>query len=346
MESEAIKQQQEQAKIDERQAKLDAMGADYAGMKIDNNNYWADKSTGHKILAGLAIGLGGYGGGPNIALENLNKAVERDIDIQKANIDKSGNSLTQQKGMFSDFLKKTGNEQEARLKTHGMALEALKAQTEALMASTNSAIIKANGMTQIANVEQAIVANRVAQADSISGLVKSAPKKEAVREVVPDTKTSKLDAAAEKVDIWTNVEKAYSEIDTSDMSKYAGPIDDQINLVYDFLGWEQPTDLSALRVDLDIARFKFVKAMTGAGVNVEELKQYQKILPNLKKNPKTAMAIIQNLKASATRELKTLAMNNMRTNPVYAQGIMDGYSHYWAPQVDMIKKHGVKDNIK
>lgn len=341
-EAEALRQQAEQAAINKRQAKLDAMGADYAGMKIDSNNYWADKSTGDKIMAGLAIGLGGYGGRPNIALENLNKAIERDIDIQKANIDKAGNSLTQQKGMFSDFLKKTGNEQEARLKTHGMALEALKAQTEALMASTNNDLVKANGQMQLANISQAQVANRVALADTIGFNVKMAPAKEAAREVVPNSIISKLDDAAGKVDVWVNLENTFNSIDTDDMSKYAGPIDDEINRMYDSMGWEVPNDLSALRAETEIARFKFVKAMTGAGVNVAELNQYQKILPSLKKNPKTMLAIVQKLRTDATRDLKNLAGNNMRANPVYTQGITEGYSHYWAPQVNVAEKFGIK----
>src|SRR5690606_19462856 len=61
VEAEAVKQEKEQAAIAERQAQLDAISAEYSDMKIDNNNFWATRSTGESILAALALGLGAMG---------------------------------------------------------------------------------------------------------------------------------------------------------------------------------------------------------------------------------------------------------------------------------------------
>lgn len=50
---------------------------------LDPNKFWANKTTGDKIMASVAVFLGGLGGGPNQALEIINNAVTRDIEAQK-----------------------------------------------------------------------------------------------------------------------------------------------------------------------------------------------------------------------------------------------------------------------
>lgn len=74
-----------QAAMAERSAQYDKL----KGMKI--NDYWENKSTGDKVLAGIAIMLGGIGGQmqgdkSNRALDIINKAIEVDLDTQKNNI--------------------------------------------------------------------------------------------------------------------------------------------------------------------------------------------------------------------------------------------------------------------
>jgi hypothetical protein len=59
--------------------------------KVNGNRFWENQSTGGKIMAGLAIALGGIGGaytgkGDNIGLDLINKAIDRDIEEQKFNI--------------------------------------------------------------------------------------------------------------------------------------------------------------------------------------------------------------------------------------------------------------------
>jgi hypothetical protein len=58
-----------------------------ASSKIDPNRYWNNTSTGGKIAASIALLLGGIGsgltGGPNLALQNINKHIENDIQAQR-----------------------------------------------------------------------------------------------------------------------------------------------------------------------------------------------------------------------------------------------------------------------
>ena len=218
LEAEAAEQAKVQARVDARQAKLDAMGEEYAGLKIDSNRFWADKSTGEKILAGLAIGLGGYGGGPNVALENFQRAIDRDIEIQKANIAQKGANISQQRGMFTDFLKKTDNEQEARLKTYSMGLAGLLAQTDALIAGTNSPIIKSKGEATRAMILQKKVDNDVALADVVVTSAKDVPviiKKEEDPKALQDLSS----AFAKDHAAWSNTGKKAALKSASDIRR-------------------------------------------------------------------------------------------------------------------------------
>lgn len=61
----------------------------YAKSKIDPDRYWANKSTGGKIAAAFGLLLGAVGGafdrtGSNAAMDAINKAIERDLDVQKS----------------------------------------------------------------------------------------------------------------------------------------------------------------------------------------------------------------------------------------------------------------------
>lgn len=69
----------------------------YKAGKIDPNRAWNDASTGNKILAAIGVIVGGIGSGltgqPNQALAVINKQIDRDIEAQKANMDKGKNLL-------------------------------------------------------------------------------------------------------------------------------------------------------------------------------------------------------------------------------------------------------------
>ncbi len=80
---------QGQADIARRTAEYDARYNDYKNMKF--KDFWEDKSTGTKIAAALAIGLGAIGQamaktGSNTAFEIINKAIDRDFEKQRQEI--------------------------------------------------------------------------------------------------------------------------------------------------------------------------------------------------------------------------------------------------------------------
>lgn len=88
---------QNQVRLDADIAEAKKQFQDYKDMKI--NDYWEDKSTGTKIAAALAVGLGALGsalsGRNNDALTIMNNAVENDFNRQRENILKQKDVVAQ-----------------------------------------------------------------------------------------------------------------------------------------------------------------------------------------------------------------------------------------------------------
>lgn len=85
------------SKRQEEHLELKGKIQEQASSKIDPDNYWKDMSgntdVGKKVTAAIAIALGGFGAGlqgggaRNTALDIIDKAIDRDIAAQKANMD-------------------------------------------------------------------------------------------------------------------------------------------------------------------------------------------------------------------------------------------------------------------
>jgi len=72
-------------------------------------DYWADKSTGNKVLSAIAVGLGAaaqaFGAGSNPAMQILNQAIEADLVKQKTNLAKGRENLEDQRTLMAETSK-------------------------------------------------------------------------------------------------------------------------------------------------------------------------------------------------------------------------------------------------
>jgi hypothetical protein len=78
--------------------KVQQVSNDVLNGKIDPNRVWTNMSTGNKVLASIAVLIGGIGSGltgkSNAALDSIDKSIEQDIDAQKANLGNKNNLLS------------------------------------------------------------------------------------------------------------------------------------------------------------------------------------------------------------------------------------------------------------
>lgn len=100
----------EHAKIDaEHKQLLDAVMKE----RVDPNRLFTNMGTGNKILAAISIGLSGIGAGlqgpgaKNMAMEVIQKSIDRDIEAQKAELGKKNTLLSENLRRYGDLERAT-----------------------------------------------------------------------------------------------------------------------------------------------------------------------------------------------------------------------------------------------
>lgn len=126
----AIAREQEAAfmqkleKQEEAMTKLMADEEEISEMRADPKKYWDDKSTGDKILAGIAMVLGATGGvvgKGNTGVQAIESAMEKDLKQQEANIASAKSSVDRKKGIVSKMMDIYGDQR--------LAMNAARAST-------------------------------------------------------------------------------------------------------------------------------------------------------------------------------------------------------------------------
>ena len=122
-------------------------------------DYWDDKSTGQKIMAGIAILLGGYGAAKsgsehNMGLEVINQTIDRDIQRQKANFEKLKDSAQMAQNKFALYNQKFDNERLAELAMRDDALQASQLKLQQIAEQNKSPAILEQAKAANAQLEQ------------------------------------------------------------------------------------------------------------------------------------------------------------------------------------------------
>lgn len=143
--------QSQQEKMVQYQTNYDQLSQDVASAKIDPNKYWNEKTTGGKISAVIGMILGGVGaglsGGPNVALQVMNKNIENDIEAQKANL---GNKNS----LLSRNLQAQGNMMAATNATRIQMAAIAQGKLQKIAMESNNPIIAARAQQASAQIAQ------------------------------------------------------------------------------------------------------------------------------------------------------------------------------------------------
>jgi len=125
-------------RYESRQKTMDRMFEDVKNAKIDPNRFLESRDTGQKILAGIGMLFSGMGSGltgqPNMAMDVINRAIDRDIDAQKFNIHKNQNAL-------SWYAKQTGDELQASSLLRAQLLDTVAGKIEGMKLGMNAATV-------------------------------------------------------------------------------------------------------------------------------------------------------------------------------------------------------------
>lgn len=128
----------------------------YEAKKIDPERYYKSLDTGAKISQGIALILGGIGagltGGPNVALDMINKKINADIEAQKEDKSAAMNLWKMNKEAL-------GDEMSANLATQNQLYTGLKFKMAQIASKADSQVAMARASQSIAQIDQAIAKN-------------------------------------------------------------------------------------------------------------------------------------------------------------------------------------------
>ncbi len=121
---------------------------------INPHQYMDNLSTGGKIAAAIAIALGGLGGGisgqgGNVALDIINRNIDRDIEAQKFNYEQNQNNFRNQQSLYGMLHQQFGDDQSSYLATRSGMLEIAKMQIQKQANNTTSAVAGYNAQSMI-----------------------------------------------------------------------------------------------------------------------------------------------------------------------------------------------------
>lgn len=135
-------------------SELQQMQQDIMHQKIDPHRLWNDASTGQKAAAGIGVMLAGIGaglaGGPNQAIQMIDKMAERDIQAQKMELGKKNT-------LYSMNMQRFNNENAAYMATKIQMADAYKAQMAAAAAKANSKVAMANAQMAMGQIDQGML---------------------------------------------------------------------------------------------------------------------------------------------------------------------------------------------
>ena len=152
---EAYRARQNQLENERRQAEGEARAAmqraadRLAQMRVDPSRYYRNAGVVGMLGNAIAVGLGAMGealgGGPNVALQQINAAIDRDIASQEQDIATAGADVENRRGILSEVQRDFVTRQGALEATRAIMLRDLAAQAEAQAANLGSAEAAAQG---------------------------------------------------------------------------------------------------------------------------------------------------------------------------------------------------------
>lgn len=137
-----------EAELVSKQREMDAIRADIAATKIDPQNYFSSAPAWAKVLSILSVGIGGFATGwsggriPNTALAQLNAAIDRDIEAQKANLAKKRGEFGAAQGVYAQVRQKLGDDEQAYNFTRALLLNQGARAAQALAGEGRTAGIR------------------------------------------------------------------------------------------------------------------------------------------------------------------------------------------------------------
>lgn len=275
--------------------------------KIDPNRVWSNMGTGNKVMAAIAIALGGASAGltgkSNPALDVINNAIDKDIEAQKSDLGRQNNLLSSYMSQYHNLAMA-----ENAAKLHLATVASAQMQKIAAQTGSQNAINQANMQAGQMRAQYAPIMQRQAIMSSLmsqKGNLQPEIAAKAVQYVVPE---KQQDQAYKEIDRVTAATKARDAINT-----YFGSSNDQNSLISRVTqhGGFEPADLKALEANV----MPVIKDLEGR-VNEREMEVLKGLYPSMGDKPATIQTKLRGLNSfiNAKSQSSLLEANNIFLN--------------------------------
>jgi hypothetical protein len=128
---------------------------------VDPNRFYARMDTGSQIAAGLAIGLGAVGQAlmnlpDNPAMSAINRAIDRDIEAQKMDIEKQRGKATIASSIYSQMRDQFADDRSATEATRAAMLKLVDVRLQKIAATTKNKELAAQAQTMSGKINEDI----------------------------------------------------------------------------------------------------------------------------------------------------------------------------------------------
>ncbi len=136
--------------VGDQLVKVQKLAEEARNTKINPQHLYQTADTGQKIAMYLAVAIGGFlapkMGGKNPALDIINRAVENDIDAQKANLDNLREGVQAERTILGDLRQVYGDKAAAELALHGVTLDQIANDLDTKLAGVKDQRALARGL--------------------------------------------------------------------------------------------------------------------------------------------------------------------------------------------------------
>lgn len=316
------KEQERQVQLAESQSKVDKMIEESKNLRVDPNKFYADRGVFSSLIMSLASGVGAYSagklGGKNFAGEALDRAIDRDIDAQKANIEQKSKAVGQQMNLYQMMRSRFGDEREAELATkvalRESVIDSLKI-AQATAAAKNAPFAQAK---LLADEEAKQVADKVNLVKAITPqattetIVQESPKARA--QYAPGEFETKVAAPARAnklaIEAYDNV------IDKVKSGKVpTGRIASFVQETQRMLANAADKDYDKVKAERNRLLFEMASGISGAAYSEKELARFEEIIPKMGTNPKFFKEQMEHLRDQRLKQHEGLLKTNVYAAP-------------------------------
>lgn len=148
------KQQEHTARLETVRNRLEQQADTLAKSDVDPNRLYRNQDTASQIAAGFAVGLGGLAQGlaglkENPAIATIDRAIDRDIDAQKLDIEKKRSAVSATGTLYGQMMEQFRDERTATEATRMMLLKTTEMKLQKIAAGTRSDEVRANAMQML-----------------------------------------------------------------------------------------------------------------------------------------------------------------------------------------------------